>query len=131
MVDKLKAVNRAHLGPSHRGQTGTVTGAGVIAAGHPLTAQAGADVLRAGGNAIDAAIAGTRPAVIEVFEGLLHPLRERTRLGERQVSRLERIDNKPVAHACSIVESPVHANQYSTPAPSRQPARLAACGPGY
>jgi gamma-glutamyltranspeptidase/glutathione hydrolase len=30
---------------------------GVIAAGHPLTARAGADVLRAGGNAVDAALA--------------------------------------------------------------------------
>ena len=29
---------------------------GVIAAGHPLTAKAGADVLRAGGNAVDAAL---------------------------------------------------------------------------
>ena len=28
-----------------------------MAAGHPLTAQAGADVLRAGGNAVDAAVA--------------------------------------------------------------------------
>src|SRR6185369_16876774 len=30
---------------------------GALAAGHPLTAEAGADVLRAGGNAVDACVA--------------------------------------------------------------------------
>src|SRR5205085_6061699 len=33
------------------------TDSGVVAAGHPLTAQAGARVLREGGNAVDAAVA--------------------------------------------------------------------------
>src|SRR3712207_319426 len=32
-------------------------GAGIVAAGHPLSAEAGARVLREGGNAVDAAIA--------------------------------------------------------------------------
>jgi len=32
-------------------------GHGIVAAGHPLTAQSGADVLQAGGNAVDAAVA--------------------------------------------------------------------------
>ncbi len=40
----------------HLGNTAAMT-RGVVAAGHPLTAEAGASALRAGGNAVDAALA--------------------------------------------------------------------------
>ena len=39
---------------------------GVVAAGHPLTAEAGATVLREGGTAVDAAVAGS--AILGVIE---------------------------------------------------------------
>jgi gamma-glutamyltranspeptidase / glutathione hydrolase len=56
----------AHLAPCRLAMLGSSPSAGsaveaeplgVIAAGHPLSAQAGADVLRQGGNAVDAALA--------------------------------------------------------------------------
>ena len=37
---------------------------GVIAAGHPLTAEAGANVMRAGGNAVDAAVAAVLASLV-------------------------------------------------------------------
>ena len=37
---------------------------GVIAAGHPLTAEAGANVMREGGNAVDAAVAAILASLV-------------------------------------------------------------------
>jgi gamma-glutamyltranspeptidase/glutathione hydrolase len=41
-----------------------MTGGGVVAAGHPATAAAGAAVLRAGGNAVDAGVAAVLTSLV-------------------------------------------------------------------
>ena len=46
---------------------------GIIAAGHELTARSGAEILRAGGNAFDAAVAASRvvhPHLVDVYDAI-------------------------------------------------------------
>ena len=42
-----------------------MAGRGIVAAGHPLTAEAGAGIMRAGGNAVDAALQATSSPLLE------------------------------------------------------------------
>ena len=55
-------------GPSHQGRSVVVASHGIVAASHPLAAQAGLDILRAGGTAADAAI------TVNAMLGLVEPM---------------------------------------------------------
>ena len=87
---------------------------GALAAGHPLTAEAGAEVLRAGGNAVDACIAAA--AVSWICESpltgpggggfiLVHRAREaRTQLLDFFVALPERDPDRPTAVVADVPE---------------------------
>jgi gamma-glutamyltranspeptidase/glutathione hydrolase len=55
-------------GPAHQGRSVVVAKHGMVAASHPLAAQAGLDILRAGGTAADAAI------TVNAMLGLVEPM---------------------------------------------------------
>jgi gamma-glutamyltranspeptidase / glutathione hydrolase len=81
---------------------------GVVAAGHPLTASAGAEILRAGGNAVDAALAAMLTSF--VAEPLL------TGLGAGGFMLVAPADGEPVL-LDFFVEAPGRGADLSTRAP--------------
>ena len=67
-VMALKAGDRNVLTPFHAGRSVVMAPHGMVATSHPLAAQVGLDVLKQGGNAIDAAIA------TDAAMGLMEPM---------------------------------------------------------
>src|ERR1700716_2820382 len=109
---------------------------GVVAAGHPLTAQAGANVLREGGNAVDAAVAamlvsfateplltglgaggymlvagrGQRPTLLDFF------VQAPTRAGDGSEAELQGVDVSFGDAAQVFYIGPASCGVYGTPA---------------
>jgi gamma-glutamyltranspeptidase/glutathione hydrolase len=67
-VALIPAAERPTAQPGKAGRSVTVANNGIVAASHPLAAQIGLDVLKAGGNAADAAVAASAAM------GLLEPM---------------------------------------------------------